>query len=604
MSSNHYDDRLDRAEAIRLPIRKWAQNLKDIGKQFTGAFRPREQVFLETGDRLRELHRKVSTLSEMAELAASRLSSNEFSEMLNGLAGAARQIDALRNSRRGLPEALERVVATTDTMLGSLSALSRVMFHVQVLAVNAKIEASQLNQAGMDFSVFTREIAHLAHGGDQTIGAVKKELLSLRNAAVQAQSLQTTFEKEGVRELDLVAQRLSASIAAMRQQQNRVSQGVREIPARLQSLFSCISDVVSALQIFDMTRQRLEHVEQALTVAADMIGGDTASDMDERQLKVFVNGVSDLQSLQLRHAGDDYHNAVGNVRQNLTTMTQGVPAVGSLCQHSFGQEGDASLSSVSQDIAKAGAIFSQFATVREQAEQSLNQVAAMAASAEKLMRSLNSVNADMRLMGLNASIKCGNIGSQGRALNVIAQELQTYAKLTRNYVESVANDLERVTVMAREHSGVEGADGSEASVCHLKVALESADQSVRATGEVVSRLLSDITNFGQSVVDLTRTASSGFSDRADCHELVEQGLRGLKALASESHPGLSGAALESARREVLAFSESHYTMASERSIHGSAVRGHALVQLLTGEDAPKASIGEASKEPDISGLLF
>ena len=263
------------------------------------------------------------------------------------LTDAAGHIDQLRQRRGGLAEALARMVVTTDGMISALAALSRIMFHVQVLAVNAKIEASQLISTGIDFTVFTREIARLAKCGEQTIGAVRLELAGLRAAAGEALSLQRTFEEKGLPELEAVADRLTASVANVHDRQGRVAQGARDIPVRLRSLFSHIADLVSDLQVYDITRQRLEHVERALTVAADMLEEEDASGMDDRQVAVFVNGIAELQSLQLVHAGDEYHKAVLDVGRSLTAMAEGAPDVGARCEQTFGSGGGCRCSTLS-----------------------------------------------------------------------------------------------------------------------------------------------------------------------------------------------------------------------------------------------------------------
>jgi hypothetical protein len=86
------------------------------------------------------------------------------------------------------------------------------------------------------------------------------------------------------------------------------------------------------------------------------------------------------------------------------------------------------------------------------------------------------------------------------------------------------------------------------------------------------------------------------------------GIQELTLLVADSNPGLSGPALEAARRDVLSFTESHYTMASERSVHGVAIDGRKAVELLIGADtfgeASGGAGGGGGQEPDISGMLF
>lgn len=582
----------------------WAAALKTAAKRFETFYPPLEPMFLATGERLRELHGKVAELSEKSETAGQRLSSSDFAEMLEGLTEAARLIDTLRQVRGGQSAALAQMVTTTDAMLASLTALNRIMSHVRVLAVNAKIEASQMINSGIDFSVFTREIARLASGGDQTIQAVRDELIGLRAAAAKALHLQRAFEEKGLPELDALAGRLAGSIHSMRDRQSRVTQGIHDIPPRLRQLFANIANLVSDLQIYDITRQRLEHVEQALTLAAGMIEADNASDMDDRQVRVFVNGIADLQSRQLAHGGEAYHTAVRDVGHSLAEMARGAPAVGALCEQTFGGGGGLSLLDIDRDLETACQVFAAFATSREQAESSLGHVVQAAVRAGDLMRSLNSVNGDMRLMGLNASITCGNMGSVGRSLNVIAQELQSYASLTRDHVGTVAGNLTRITTVAQEIGHTES-DGPNPQTSGLKTMLEEAVARVRSIGTEIAELLSAIGELGGRVVEITRVADQGFSGRADCRAAMDETIRELAVIMAGSDSGLSGAELEAARREVLAFTESHYTMASERSIHGSAVDGRNIVDVLTGADFAEAgSGGRPGGEPDISSLLF
>jgi hypothetical protein len=593
----------------------WARRLREGGTAFKAGFLPLEQVFLATGDRLQQLHRRVRGLSGAAEGAAARLSAAEFAEMVRGFSGVASHIAGLHGSGSGLARTLEGIVQTTDTMLSVLSALSRTMFHVKVLAVNGKIEASQLDATGIDFTVFTTSILHLAQSGEQTIAAVGRELAVLRAAAVQAHGLQAQFESRGLTELEAVGSRLAKAVHDLQDRQQRASQAVHDLPHRLESLFAQVGKVVSALQVFDITRQRLEHVEQALVLAADMVEQEAGTAMDLRQLRIFVNGIADLQSSQLGHAEQHYGGEIREVGRSLDAMAGGVPAIEALCDQAFGGgagggsgggagSGGLSLLAVEAEIKKAAAIFVEYTGSRHQAEDSMSRVVAAAGQAGELMKSLNSVNAEMRLMGLNASIKCGNLGERGRALNVIAQELQSYAGHTRQQVELGADCLVRITQAAHD-IGSAGTAGREDRVAALQSELDRAEGRLRAIGADLAAQLQTIAGQAAEVVALTRESAKGFA-RADCGDAMRRTVGALKSLAAESHPGLSGPELEAARREVLAFSQAHYTMAAERSIHGAAVGGEALINLLTGQDvaADAASAGAADAEPDISGLLF
>ncbi|MBI1207984.1 MAG: hypothetical protein GC191_11940 [Azospirillum sp.] len=585
--------------------RAWAMRLKQAG-HFIAPFVALERLFLDFGERLRTLHRKVARVSDDAESAGALLASPDFREMLAAVNDLARGIDALRGRPDDSAATLARLVAVSEAILGTLAALSRIMFQVQVLAVNAKIESSQLARTGVDFTVFTNEITRLAGCGEAAIGGVRLELTALRAAASAAITEQSAFEQAGMRELHDLFSRLTALIAALEQRQALAENGVSELVPLLRSLSGHIGQVVSDLQIFDITRQRLEHVEQALDLAAGMIEAEGASDMDALQQQVFVNGIAELQAAQLTQAVDGYDRAVLDIGGGMQAMTKGVPVIAALSENAFGGGGGESVEAVNRDLEKAGALFATFTAGRDHAEKGLGVVAAAAARARGLIRSLNSVNADMRLMALNASIKCGNMGDRGRTLQVVANELQALARLTGEHVDLVAANLAQAVSVADEIGGGRGS-ARAADILALQSALDLASARLANAGARLPPLLDGITANAAAVVELGRVAAEGFTERVACSGLVARSVSGLEALAGDTAPGLTGEALEAARSAVLAFAEAHYTMASERAIHGSAVSTAKLTDLLKG--SPPAAVGAGATappagEPDISDLLF
>ena len=583
------------------PLPAWAHRLRAMTGRVDGFFLPLEAVFLATGTRLRELHGAVSQLSGNMEAAGALVSSAEISEMRDGLAESIRNIDLMRGHRGGLAGTLNQMVARTAEMAGSLTVLRRTMSQVLVLAVNAKIEASQLIGTGHDFTVFTRDIARLAKSGEETISSVQLELSGLRAAAAKAQALQTEFETKELPELDAVAERLSVSVEAMRESQFRAERGAREIPPRLRAQFGHIANLMSDMQIYDSTRQRLEHVEHALAQAAAMIEADDVSGLDERQQRVFVNGIAELQSLQLERANAHYHETVKDVGGSLAAMAQGVPAVAGMCQEAFGSDGGNTLLEISHNLKKAGLVFANFITTREQAASSLDFVVKATGRASELMHSLSSVNSNMRLMGLNAAIKCGNMGSIGRVLSVIAQELQAYATLTHEHVQVVADHLRQISLSAANISHSAHTDSDHIDAGALKQAIDGIVLRLQLNGDALSQLTRTIGDLSEAVASQTRIAEEGFSSKAECRQALDASVHELLALATDSDPGLRGAALEEARRAVLAFTEGQYTMASERSVHGAIVKGGGAD--LAAATSPSES-ADGGGEPNIDDLLF
>lgn len=571
----------------------WVQRLHALTGGAERWFLPQEPVFLETGTRLSGLCSTIANLASGIEAAEAVFSRPETLDALADLTHVAERIGAMRGQGGNVGDALTRMVADSEAIIGTLSHLQQMMAQVKVVAINARIEASQLVRTGVDFTVFTRDIAHLAASGESTIAEARHEVEILRAGAVKAQELQRDFEARALPRLDTLAEQLDISLRDLRDAKNHATRGARDIPARLRACTEGIAKIVASLQIYDSTRQRLEHVEQALKQTAVRLVSDDPVLDDERRL-ILVNGIAELQALQTRYASDHYHQAVDEVGRDVSMIAEEIPRLDALCRQAFGAGEVDSLSVVDRNLAKGSEILADFIAIREEAAASLEHVVDAATRASDLIRSLNRVSADMRLMGLNASIKCGNMGSVGRVLSVIAQELQGYADQTRESVQTVAGALGRISQAALDTEASDRGEVDRNAPASLKHTIDRLHEGLCTTGADLDRALRDIANQGASAVALTQELGDGFRGKVDCR-VVMSGLQGaLENLAAETATGLSGKPLEEARRALLLFTEDQYTMVGERAVHDLAIDRRATGGVSTGME----------EDADLDGILF
>jgi len=553
------------------PTDDWGLRLRALIGSSSARFLPLESIFLETGRRLASLSGEVSHLTSDVEGALSVFSRDETRRALGELVDVARRIDATRARRGSVGETLRRMTEDADTVIHSLGSLRAVMRQVKIVAINARIESSQLTRSTVDFSIFTRDIARLADGGERTVAEVSSEVERLRAAAIEARELQRGFEAEALPRLDALAEQLATSVHDLREAEARAERGARGIPARLRTCGEGVARLVATLQIYDATRQRLEHVDEALELTAARLTGDEPVVVEERGRRLLVNAVGELQALQLKYADDHYHEATNEVGREVAAITAEIPRLDEACRRAFGAGEADTLSVVERDLTRGGEILAAFISIRARAAESLERVATAATRAGDLILGLNRVSADMRLMSLNATIKCGNMGSIGRVLSVIAQELQGHADHTRESVRVVADALGRVSVAARDTAEVDRERVDENDPASLKAVIDRLGEGLRATGGELARALEAVVRRGAAATTLARELGEGFRDKVDCRKAMAETRNALEALARETDTGLSGATLERERRAALSFMEDRYTMVGERSVHDMAV---------------------------------
>jgi len=558
-------------EVRSAPTEDWRRRLRALIGGPSARFLPLESTFLETGRRLASLSGEVSRLTSEVEGALSVFSRDETRRTLSELVEVAGRIDAMRARGGSVGETLRRMTEDADAVIGSLGALRGIMRQVKVVAINARIESSQLTRSTVDFSIFTRDIARLADGGDRTVEEVALEVSRLRTAAVEARDLQRGFEAEALPRLDALAEQLAVSVRDLREAEAKAERGARGIPTRLRACGQVVAKLVAALQIYDATRQRLEHIDEALELTIARLAGGDPTIVEERGRRVLVNAVAELQALQLKYADDHYHETTNEVGREVATITAEIPRLDEACRRAFGAGEEDTLSVVERDLARGGEILAAFISIRTRAAASLDRVAAAATRAGDLIMGLNRISADMRLMSLNATIKCGNMGSVGRVLSVIAQDLQGHADHTRERVRVVADALGRVSIAARDTAEVDRERVGKDDPASLKTTIDRLGEGLRATGGELTRALEAVVARGAAATNLARELGEGFREGVDCRKAMGETRDGLEALAREADTGLSGSALERERRAALSFMEDRYTMVGERSVHDMAV---------------------------------
>ncbi|MBR9972465.1 methyl-accepting chemotaxis protein [Magnetospirillum sulfuroxidans] len=535
---------------------------------------PSETAFLDIGERLREAHGASRNLAAMASALSLSMSEEGVLKTLNDLDRDIVLVNALLNGRGERQSGLKGICDSAERIDVLLRSLLKTMGYVRILATNAKIEATQVSNLDVDFQVFTREIERLALNGDKTVLGIRNELTALEKTSRDAFEALTRFDIGHRQELEDVSRRLRDSVAALKNKQLRAAEVLQAIPDELEGAARSIGEVVSALQISDMTRQRIEHVEHALdTLASALSAGTDHNDVQglgQEQLLVFISGICSLQAHQVQSIRDAFAEKVAMIRSSLKSLTTRIDAIGQKAEdvHSGGQEnGSSFLLEVEKDLETTAKILAVFSTAMQEMEHSLGLVTDKAKGIGSALAAVRDVDADMHLMGLNASIKCGKLGTKGRALNVIAGEIQASARETQKQVDQTASGLNAINASVR--SLMEGeSEGQQAiSVAPLQTSLIQAVGALRQVGGKSAKVLAEIRKQGGEVIAAIDNSLAVFTIAETMQDIFNQAANQLHAVAKDSDPGLTGEEMERAKQKVVEFMHAHYTMVSERDVH-------------------------------------
>jgi hypothetical protein len=222
---------------------------------------------------------------------------------------------------------------------------------------------------------------------------------------------------------------------------------------------------------------------------------------------------------------------------------------------------------LAEQMQDAEALIRGYATARANTGNLVHAVSDRVSAMVSHVQAVHSIEIDLRIMGLNATLKCSRLGTGGRALSVIAQTLRAYAGSTVADAAELMAGLETIIAAARDLGAPADGDDGAAALDDLMAALSAAAGVLTNTGTDMANALMTLAGVMSDVT--TRLGDS--TQRLEQVNAITSALRGVAGRLTDaagdviSDDGLSDA--------VLAQLAERYTMARERETHYSQTNG-------------------------------
>ncbi len=217
----------------------------------------------------------------------------------------------------------------------------------------------------------------------------------------------------------------------------------------------------------------------------------------------------------------------------------------------------------------------------EAQRQKLEQVAAAVDGIVRVLlehvEAVREIEGNMRLVSLNAAVRCAQLGPRGRALNVIARQLRELTGETVIAAEAAMASLGEAAALAQSFSA-----SSSGEAAHQVAWLEQeATQSAQLLGAVDQRLndaLLLLDKDGPAAIKFLAEAANRLAGHEAMSEAIEDAALGVAGLC----PGGPRQAPAPASQPLLLALRRSYTMDAERRIHdgfaGPAAAGRLQVR--------------------------
>ncbi|HEY5797446.1 MAG TPA: hypothetical protein VIU82_20790 [Bosea sp. (in: a-proteobacteria)] len=566
-----------------------------------GSGREIDVTFARAGSQLGEglslfegLKAKLSTLS--AELSGEEIA--QAGRTLSGLAGELRAINDGLHDETGV---LQELATSSKDASQALDRLLEHMRLITILARSARIEAVSVHAAGRDFGDFTSEIVALTTQAQRTIQNCARDHDHLSALLGTALAAQRDFEGRYGHALSALAGSLEQTLAEVAQRQQRSISLTSDAALHSGKIAMAAGGAIIALQSGDSIRQRLEHAIKALRLLGSVLAGQGPAaqfDAEERGAAALV--LRRLQAAQLDASAQTLSEDAEAIESALAMLagdTAGLlDLVHSLYQGDGGKSGSF-LADLESELAQAADLLAKCDRARSGVDRVTDALAGVLETCQETVAALADTVSSIVLIGMNAGLRAARIGSGGRSLVVIAQELKFAA-------DQVASDAAALTPtfaqMQQTSRGLKS--GGRLDAAHfaaLDDAMRDSLAAMRQTGDRLGVTLGQLSREGGGFGEVVARARLSFSNAGAMSDLIASGAAELaRSVAGREMPQGAGVA-ERVRGLIDAHVWPSYTMVGERTIHQGVVG--LLLPEGAGAAAPAVVVQAAD---DLDDILF
>ncbi len=322
-------------------------------------------------------------------------------------------------------------------------------------------------------------------------------------------------------------------------------------------------------------------------------GADEAAlDADERH--TFSTATCALQSAQLLDAAQAFDRDVRQIISSLNNLAAEARALRNLGSAAYGSSntGDGTfIADLERHVAEALDLLAGFGTAQAEASEVVASVSNATEGLRGHLAAVESLEADLRIMSLNTSLKCSRVGHEGLALSLIARELRSYANEFAKQSGTLMGEVGDMTEIAG--SLVRRRDvADELRVAEIMRTMGDCLATLQQAGQTLGDALANLERDSDQVVALLVETVADLANHNEIGRALREAATSLAAMSA--HQTLPLADLTPRVEHMLDLVASKYTMANERRMH----------DLALGRASPTPDTREAVAHEELEDVLF
>jgi hypothetical protein len=488
-------------------------------------------------------------------------------------AAAAGFVEARLHATHGILE----TVATEMTLLRQLSGASRsqsvIALKTRVLTMMTNIEVGRLGAAGTGFQYLAIELAKfsawLTEGTDNLELHTEARRLAIdatkRVLAAELPHLAEEFARIDV-DLGDDLKALEAGLMELFAMPTQFKACVKEIAEQ-------IAGVIAAVQSYDITRQQLDHVQQALTRMRSGMRGGGGKRWDAQELSRAYAGIT-IQVCQLQHIRGTVATWTSQIRACMQVILKvSASELMGLGPMVFKQERE-----ISAKLEHVELLESQSKGYSERIRRTVGEHASLVQLIDHQVKNARVVRQLLHLLSLNSIVEASRLGARanpilelGNGISELSVEWSRITGQSEDARQEMLKLVERIGHLMETFS-----EAGDERLGDAEAETRAGLHSLHTAAEFAARQARDI----QLALEKMQAKGNGIARSGDVLdqaygqiEAILSSLESAQRQLQDGHPGIEDRC-DAAEMEQL-YSAS-YTTEAEREVLHAALGGTAL----------------------------
>ncbi|MBB2698385.1 UNVERIFIED_ORG: hypothetical protein GGD58_002305 [Rhizobium pisi] len=546
------------AHALVSPTAAAYASGRDIGRTLESARSRVEERFLEGGTVLLSVMDVLNRLLNSLEGVTAALDNGEQSDTGADLRATVESLTALPLTEENRQQALVSLAQTGRDLRKYVSDMQETMRYLRTFAVTVKITGAGL----AEFAGFAQEILERIYSGTDEVNRFAAHLDSLDKEVKLAAAFGASVSKGYADTVPAVAAALRDDAAKIAEHRKHLGVVAREVGAIARGVQSKVASTLSALQIGDITRQRIEHVQATLSLLEEFFAGEEGAKLDAGARKRLQNVIHHLTAAQMSDMCVNFQRESENVVTTIASFDHDMREILKLRDQMSGASGESGsnfMRALESSVSAAHEIVRQVDTASRQADQVSQSTIGTAAKLSKAIANIRAVKTDIHYMALNTNLRCSRLGEEGRSINVVTAELRIFAGKLDESADAIVTGLPALEAAAGRVAPATDAGAG------LGESLTSAVGNIRSAADMMEKELKVLAENGREVATKIGLLIGKLDFQRDLGEVFARCADVLDEAAGTEVADISDLAEAIAPLDRKIFK--HYTMVQERNIH-------------------------------------